>query len=102
MLELFSARGASPPWDPLSGHCPWTPLGAYAAPRPPAQLGPMEISADGPLAHQPKFPTISLLHSRKKLEEIRICFYLGMFVLLRRHRKSSPSNENTSKSLSDQ
>ena len=29
------------------------------------------------------------LHSRKKLEDIRICFSSGMFVLLRRHRKSS-------------
>ena len=27
---------------------------------PPAQLGPMGISADGPLAHQQKCPTISL------------------------------------------
>ena len=60
MLGSFSARGALPPWDPLPGHCPWTPLGACAAPRPPAQLGPMDISADGPSAHQQKFPTISL------------------------------------------
>ena len=39
------------------------------------------------------------LHCRKKLEEIRICFSSGMFVLLRWHRKF-PSNENTSKSQS--
>ena len=31
----------------------------------------------------------SCLHGRKKLEEIRIRFSLSIFVLLRRHRKSS-------------
>ena len=31
---------------------------------------------------------VSCLHGRKKLEEIRICFSSGMFVLLQRHRKS--------------
>ena len=31
---------------------------------------------------------VSCLHGRKKLEEIRICFSSGMFVLLRRHHKS--------------
>ena len=88
MLESFSARGggASPPWDPLPGRCPWTPMGAKAAPRPPAQLGPMEISAVWPSAHQQKFPTISLymygqsmvIHVKNYLEVVN---YSGVFVL---------------------
>ena len=49
---------------------------------------------------------VLLFSGRKKLEEIRICFSLGMFVLLWRQRKSSlthsPSNENPPKSPSDQ
>ena len=32
------ASGRRPPEPPTRGAAPWTPLGAYAAPRPPAQL----------------------------------------------------------------
>ena len=62
MLESFSAWGASPPGTPYRGVAPgphWGPR------RPPAQLEPMEISADGPSAHQQKFPTISLIGNSK-------------------------------------
>ena len=52
------------------------------APRPPAQLGPMEVSAEGPLAHQQKFPTISLVYVYKILYCKPVSVYFTVCVQL--------------------
>ena len=53
--RIVFGPGGFAPLGPPTGALPLDPTGG-----PPAQLGPMEICADGPLAHQQKFPTISL------------------------------------------
>ena len=58
--RIVFGPGPFAPLGPPTGALPLDPTGGLGGPRPPAQLGPMEISADGPSAHQQKFPTISL------------------------------------------